>query len=145
MCETPARQNQAERVVGHFSQADRFLSVGDSFIELATLGEGQRPIVMGSRGGNLGQGQAPTTEIAGKRLHDRAAQVLGPPILAQGETGHPEVEVRGDLERAQDAEIERVRKPTVARGSTSDKGVLAQARCGVGPGRPAPHGGLLGW
>ena len=42
MCETPARQNQAERVVGHLSEADPFLSEGDSFIELATLGEGQR-------------------------------------------------------------------------------------------------------
>jgi uncharacterized membrane protein len=57
------------------------------------------------------------------------------PLL--GATELKERPVGSDLERAQDAEVELVREPTVARGATQDKG-FAKARCGEDPGRPAP-------
>src|SRR6516164_6498516 len=38
------------------------------------------------------------TQIASKRLHHLPAKVLGLPIVAQGEAGHPQVEIRRDLE-----------------------------------------------
>ena len=43
--------------------------------------------------------------------------------------------VRGNLQRAEDAELELVRGSTVPRGSRRSKGREVR----VGPGRPAPH------
>src|SRR5512139_1018489 len=54
---------------------------------------------MGYRGRKLRLGEALTTEIAGKGLHDLPTKLVRPTIVAQSKAGHPEVEIRGNLER----------------------------------------------
>ena len=62
--ESPASQNQREWMVDLLGKADPFLCMGDPFIELATLTQGQRQIATGYRGRKLGRREPLPSETA---------------------------------------------------------------------------------
>ena len=97
--QNPAREGEAKWVIELLSEADAFLAVGDSFLELSPVGENPSQIAAGHHGGKCGEAKPFPAPITFEPPQDLPEKILGPSIVPRPEAGRREVEISRHLER----------------------------------------------
>src|SRR6266478_2017345 len=127
--ENPATKSQAVRMIERFGEADAFLAVSASFLDLSPVGETPGQVTAGHHGRKSREGKPFPAPIAFKQLQDLPEEILGPSIGPRPEAGQAEVEVRGHLKlnipQGLGKSLGTLAKPEAFHGMTSHVEVVA--------------------